>query len=422
MKKIFILLTLCILFNIQTVYADYLPYTEPAVEQVCKKTVVLIDYSENKNVRTDAVFCNGRLCIPIDEALGNMGGEWRYAYNVYSIRLDGRREFFTDNTGSNRPEICVFENKVYISVYELAETFGYCVSADIDRNKISILKSSCSSVIPVSAGKGKAAYIRLEDIAADGMDKAREPKYTADMLLKLRFTAQYLYERGQEYYVAWIPVYADPDAGYWNDVSKDFSLYNSYFLYVMDYMADHGGHIGLHGYTHQYGSTVSGEGWEWGSKTLYGISDQQKRMVLAKQCAARLGYNTEFFEFPHYGATDSQLLMAEHYFDAVYQSFPNESKKNILTYTERSGKRVYYIPTPAGYVINTEDNGIFGKMASCYENGWAMSLYYHPVIDKDYISVSIKNDGIIWYYSPNGKLPEIVNRATELGYSFSTFR
>ena len=145
-------------------------------------------------------------------------------------------------------------------------------------------------------------------------------------------------------------------------------------------------------------------------------------MVLAKQCAARLGYNTEFFEFPHYGATDSQLLMAEHYFDAVYQSFPNESKKNILTYTERSGKRVYYIPTPADYVINTEDNGIFDKMSSCYENGWAMSLYYHPVIDKDYISVSIKNDSIIWYYSPNGKLPEIVNRATELGYSFSTFR
>ena len=219
--------------------------------------------------------------------------------------------------------------------------------------------------------------------------------------------------------MAWIPVYADPAAAYWNDVSSDTGLYNSYFLYVMDYIADHGGHIGLHGYTHQYGDTVSGEGWEWGSNTLYGTNDQQRRMILAKQAAAKLGYKTEFFEFPHYGATTSQLLMAEHYFDVIYQSFPNESRKNVLTYTERSGKKVYYIPTPAGYVANTEDNSIFDKIDQCSKNGCTMSLYYHPVIDRDMISVSIKEDKIIWYYSPNGKLPQIVNKITEMGYRFS---
>ncbi len=421
MRKIFILLALLIISSQITAAAEYLPYTEPAAEMCTKETVVMVNYKNERTVRTDALFCNGRLCLPLEGSIGYMGGEYKKTNNVFSITIDKKRTFMGLSTG-NKPEIVMHNGKEYISVYRLADFFGYTLSIDMQKNRLDIMKSKCTSPLPSKTSGDKKACIRLEDIMADGMDTHVEPKYTADMLEKLKFTAQYLYERGQQYYVAWVPVYADPKYNYWNDVSKDYSLYNSYFLYVLDYMTEHGGHIGLHGYTHQYGDVISGEGWEWGSKTLFGNIDQQKRMILARQTASRLGYEPEFFEFPHYGATNAQLLMAENYFDAIYQQFPRNDVKDIITYTQRSGKKVYYIPTPAGYVENTEDTGIFDRIESTHKKGSAMSLYFHPVLDNDYISVATLDNERVWYYSPNGILPKIVDKITGLGYNFTTFK
>ena len=47
----------------------------------------------------------------------------------------------------------------------------------------------------------KSAYIRLEDIVADGMDTTAEPNYTIENLEKLRYTAEYLYTKGEQYYI-----------------------------------------------------------------------------------------------------------------------------------------------------------------------------------------------------------------------------
>ncbi len=420
MKRIFILLAALIMWAQSIGAAQYMPYTEPAINMQMTKTAVMVNYKNEKTVKTDAVFCNGRLCLPLEEAVEALGGKQRMTNNVYTITAEGKRTFIGLSQG-NRPEIVIYEGKAYISAYRLTDFLDCSLSIDIAKNRVDILKCRCTSPKPQKGSGGKKAFIRLEDIMADGMDNSLEPKYTADMLERLKFTAEYLYERGQEYYIAWVPVYADPKIGYWNDVSKDYNLYNSYFLYVMDYMSEHGGHIGLHGYTHQYGNVISGEGWEWGASTLYGYGDQQKRMILARQTAEKLGYNVEFFEFPHYGATNGQLLMAENYFDAIYQSFPRNDVKDMLTFTQRSGKKVYYIPTPAGYVENTEDNGIFDRIDAVCKSGSTMSLYYHPILDKDYISVSTVNNERIWYYSPNGMLPKIVDKITELGYNFTVF-
>lgn len=421
MKRIIILLAVLILSVQNTGAAQYLPYTEPAPETKIQNTVVMTNYRNEKTVRTDAIFCSGRLCLPLEEAVSYMGGEYKKANNVYSITIDKKRTFIGLSCGKV-PEIVINNGKEYISLYKLTDYFGYSVSIDITKNRIDILRSRCTSTPVSKSTGGKRACIRLEDIMADGMDSAVEPKYDASMLEKLRLTAQYLWERGQEYYIAWIPVYANPSHQYWNDLSRDFNLYNAYFLYVLDYMTEHGGHIGLHGYTHQYGNIISGDGWEWGKNTPYGLADQQKRMILAKQTAVKLGYNAEFFEFPHYGATDAQLLMAEQYFDAIYQSFPRNDVKDIITYTMRSGKTVYYIPTPAGYVRNTEDKNIFERISDTHRKGLEMSLYYHPVLDKNYISVNTQGNERVWYYSPNGMLPQIVDRVTGLGYSFTTFK
>jgi hypothetical protein len=271
----------------------------------------------------------------------------------------------------------------------------------------------------VSNGNESKAYIRLEDIVADGLKPDGTGNYSVNMVEKLKYTAEYLYLRNQQYYIAWIPVYADPAENYWNDVSKDYNLYNSYFLYVMDYMVDHNGHLGLHGYTHQYGNDESAVGLEWGKGTPFNFNEQQRRMRAAKDTCRKLGYSEEFFEFPHYEATNEQLLMAEYYFDKIFQSYPDDKFTYNLTYTTRSGKTVYYLPTPAEYVYYKRDYGIFDRLENSFNKGYTISLFYHPKIDEEKFEAKSVDGKRVWTYSIDGSLPQIVNYVTNRGYAFS---
>ncbi len=420
MKKIFLAVILALITAQSVQAADYMPYTPPEGSVIVKSVGVSIAYPKGES--SDSVFINGRLYVPLDEGVKLMGGELRQTGTLYKITIDGKFTFLSPEEG-RAPKLTLYGGKPYISVYTLAESFGYCFTPDVSKNTGVILKEKCLNTREslYYAKSPKSAYIRLEDITADGMRPSGRGKYTADMLDKLRFTAEYLYMRKQEYYAAWVPVYACPEENYWNDVSADTSLYNAYFIYVLDYMTEHGGHIGLHGYTHQYGSTESCIGYEWGRDTPYDQNEQQRRMIKARQCCEGLGFKAEFFEFPHYGASDTQLLMAEHYFDAIYQSYPDKRLENSLTYTARSGRRVFYIPTPADYVHNTEDNEIYEKMEDCVKNGCTLSLYFHPVLDRDRISVKTENGERLWAYSAQGALPGIIDKAVNMGYAFTAF-
>ncbi len=404
--------------NIQA--ADYMPYTPPENSASVKIAGVSMTYPKGEN--SDSIFINGRLYAPLDESVELMGGDVRQTGTIYKITIDGRSTFLSPE-GGRAPKLTIYGGKPYISVYTLTDSFGYCFKPDLSKGSGAIMKEKCLNTREslYYASAPKSAYIRLEDITADGMRPSGKGKYTVDMLERLRYMAEYMHARKQEYYIAWVPVYACPKENYWNDISTDTSLYNAYFIYVLDYMTEHGGHIGLHGYTHQYGNEESCIGYEWGNDTPFNQNEQQRRMIMARQCCERLGYKAEFFEFPHYGADDTQLLLAEHYFDAIYQSYPDKRLENSITYTECSGKRVFYIPTPADYVHNTEDDSVYAKMEDCVKNGYTLSLYFHPVLDKDMLSIKTENGERLWAYSAQGALPRITDKAVNMGYAFTTF-
>jgi hypothetical protein len=188
-------------------------------------------------------------------------------------------------------------------------------------------------------------------------------------------------------------------------------------------MVDHNGHIGLHGYTHQYGNDRSTVGYEWGADTPYSKKEQMERMVLAKQTAAKLGYNAEFFEFPHYGATEEQQKMAEHYFTAIYQSYVEGDRIEKRIYqTDRSGSPVYYIPTPADYVKSANDKEvILNTIQDVVNNQESLSMFYHPILDKQQFTVKTLGRERVWYYSDQGILPSIVNYIGAHRFVFSTY-
>lgn len=90
------------------------------------------------------------------------------------------------------------------------------------------------------------AYIRLEDV---------HPLTDAKNLMA---AAEELARRNIPYMVATIPVYTDPDTGrvyHFEDSPK--------VLEALRYMQDNGGSVVLHGYTHQFRGSETGEGFEF---------------------------------------------------------------------------------------------------------------------------------------------------------------
>ena len=188
-------------------------------------------------------------------------------------------------------------------------------------------------------------------------------------------------------------------------------------------MIGHGGKIVLHGYSHQYGNEKSSVGYEWGKGTPYSYTEQQQRMINAKTIAWRLGYETDIFEFPHYGATIPQLRMAEHYFKIIYQEYPNQGTV-ITTKLNDKGNKVYYIPTTAEYVKNLYKSAeTIEKIKKLASNGQVVSLFYHPKIDitsQDAVSIKSDDDNGIkyWSFSEYSVLSAIIDTVNANGYSF----
>ncbi|MBQ7265163.1 MAG: DUF2334 domain-containing protein [Firmicutes bacterium] len=426
-KKLFISFFIVSLFFASVIMnvwgANYIPYTAPEVKYDYREdNINFIDQQGNKKVLS-VVYCNGRIFVPFYDTLSFLTMSYTQeegGYNVYYLK---GKTFISSSTGeSNKTDMCFYKDKGYVSLYKILEPFGLVPVYDLEKYSITILKNTNTNTkdeMTVTKGD-KKAYIRLEDVVADGLDTSLRPNYTIENIEKLRYTAQYLCARGQQYYVAFIPVYVNGKTGFTNDVTKNFGMYNSYFIYVLDYMSEHNGHIGAHGYTHQYGQDISGVGYEWGENTPYNATEQQQRMIKARQTVEKLGYKCEFFEFPHYGATMEQINMAQYYFDVLYQPYWDAKYANNFTYTARTGKKVYFMPTPADYVYNKYDmKNILKRMTESVNNKYTLSLFFHPVVDKDVIYTRTENGTRRWNFSSHGILPAIVNYAESCGYKFA---
>ncbi|PGL39785.1 hypothetical protein CN941_22655 [Bacillus cereus] len=96
-----------------------------------------------------------------------------------------------------------------------------------------------------------SAYLRLEDV------------HPAVNVKQLKEIAELLKEKKLPYMITVIPVYKDPDTGKTVHL-KD----NSELVDVLRFMQDNGGSIVMHGYTHQFYDSETGEGFEfWDVKT-----------------------------------------------------------------------------------------------------------------------------------------------------------
>ncbi|MBR1738277.1 MAG: DUF2334 domain-containing protein, partial [Firmicutes bacterium] len=382
----------------------------------------------NEDIKLDnkIIFGSGRVYLPI-EIVEKLGGKIDKDGEKYNLSVNNKN-FSVSYEGNVKDVIekVIYVNEIpYIVINEFIKGSEYIPFLDSKTDTITLYykgnKNYSKDNTLKSVSDPIKAYIRLEDIMPDGDNP--DGDYNDEGLEKLRVMADYLNTRNQEFYIAWIPIYVNPALNITHDVSAKSTLYNADFIYTLDFMIDNGGHLGIHGLTHQYGNYVSADGYEFDYNCPWNTEEKEQRMIQATKIAKYLRVKYEFFEFPHYGALYDDFINAEKYFDMIYENnqYYYETANNIYTIEKEDGRKITYVPTPADYVHTEYDSTeMISKLEECRDTGKEVSLFFHPRLDFAYISGGVvdgnKRD---YHYSDYVILPRIIDRITEMGYKFS---
>lgn len=251
-------------------------------------------------------------------------------------------------------------------------------------------------------------YLRLEDV---------HPLADADRLMDI---AELLKEREIPYMIAVVPVYTNPETGrryHFNDAPE--------VLEALKYMQDNGGSVVLHGYTHQFRTTETGEGFEFwdveNDMPVYHGPDDEPRNKSASSFATNEDYqaymieNKRFesdyvrqrltrgvqelsnfglyplaFEAPHYTMSQNgyrvasehfstyvgQVQLSDEYWEAM-DTTPNVSKPTLLN-------GMTLLPETIGYVQPGDNQAVEKMMARAEEyqisDGGMIGGFYHPYL------------------------------------------
>ncbi|MFZ5596525.1 MAG: DUF2334 domain-containing protein [Bacillota bacterium] len=272
---------------------------------------------------------------------------------------------------------------------------------------------------PGLAEEVKPALIRLEDIGPGGYYKNKED------LAKLRVIAEYLHQEGVPFHVSVIPRFVDPSSGY--DVNiADQTEYAGEFVATIKYMQQMGAVLGIHGYTHQSGDTVSAVGYEFYDAVKNPVPPDtleysRDRVEKALNLFEKAGLTPSYWETPHYTASKTQYPAFEEQMGLIYENnYRNvySIKTSILDYQGQGYRGYETVPTPLGYV-NGENSTVKIVEETAHLKDDIISFFYHPYIEFDYISKTTDSNGKpVYVYNPESPLQKIVSALKNKGYTF----
>ncbi|MGL4876246.1 MAG: DUF2334 domain-containing protein, partial [Clostridium sp.] len=197
-----------------------------------------------------------------------------------------------------------------------------------------------------------------------------------------------------------------------NDLTASDSFSNIGFINMLDYLINSNGQIGLHGYTHQAGDTSSAVGSELTKNDNSTDAETRKVIESAIYTANYLNIPVHFFESPHYHATANQKEIIGEYFQYQYEPY------SILKYTalHQTDNENLFIPTPLSYVKNRDASSILKKLKSSPPNFLA-SMFYHPSIELDYITLNTTNNIFNPVFNNDSILQKLIEGFKENNYT-----
>ncbi|GIP38506.1 hypothetical protein J31TS4_17860 [Paenibacillus sp. J31TS4] len=285
----------------------------------------------------------------------------------------------------------------------------------------------------------KVVMMRLEDIGPGG-------EYgSIEQLGKLRTVVELLESRGVRYQMGVIPHWLNIQPGkpdYDQALDRIDDPYIGSFVRLLHQVNDTGGTIGMHGYTHQVGSTVrpdghqeSGIGNEFDVSGLPGTSTQEfakDRLEEGLKIFRAIGIRPAFWEAPHYHTSPGQAPMFRSFFGITYENkvgHPNQTAiETVNSRNTEAGSLTLggvYVPTPFSYIpYNRDEKLILDQLASKK----LASFFYHPFLEFKYLlpvldeeGMPVMRDGLPEYRYPNKDRSVLQKMTTALhkkGYTF----
>lgn len=358
-----------------------------------------------------------RYLIPISEIIKNNNGKFKIEDDSLNIKFENKdiKVNLKDNTWTNlskeeseankfKIDPIIKDDTVYMSLIDFVNIFDL-KSRWNSKDKLIKLYNN-KDMLDVKPYKGKGSQkgiIRFEDVASTGTGT----EYDSQYLETIRVMGRYLDKKNVPYHIAWIPRYIDPEKKIDNDPSKENNFANAELVYTLDFVASHKGEIGLHGYTHQIGNTISGHGFEFG-KYNPSVEDLKSRVSKALQIAKDLDIKINFFEAPHYTINKAQNEALEKNFKYIFNDY-DENKAQSKPMKSPTGSGSYYVPTPLYYIEGGKENDMLNKIKNMSNTTFA-GMFYHPFLEAKLIDFKDGQDG---YPEDNYKKPSIIQKVID---------
>ena len=277
----------------------------------------------------------------------------------------------------------------------------------------------------------RRALLRLEDIGPGGSYRSPEN------LRKLREVGTFLQSQGIPFHVALIPSFVEPLAGYEKSITDSSDAVIVDFLETIKYLRQCGASVGLHGFTHQYGISDSGIGFEFGSpsdlneprppddaddasstREKFEASYTSSRIIKDLEAVRKSGIQVDWFETPHYTATLNQRRILEGWAGLFFEERTLGSKTWELSPPDHYfSNGSVFVPTPLGYIagddVNANVTAMLDKLEQYLPNDLA-SFYFHPFLE--FKSITFDAGGRV-NYDENSPLKQLVR-----GFKDSSFR
>lgn len=317
---------------------------------------------------------------------------------VFETILDEGTETLVEGSGSQgRFPLIMRKEKTY---YLAADSF--------DRPYSVYFSQMLNTFFETEPTRKTPAYIRLEDV---------HPLSDAN---RLRDAAEELAKRDIPYMIAVTPVYTDPESG------RRFHFENHReVLDVLRYMQANGGSVVLHGYTHQFRGSETGEGFEFwdveNEMPIYHGPDEEvvklsaadfqteeeyeafmsenktyerqyieERLTRGVQELVNYGLYPLAFEAPHYTMSQHGYEVTSEYFSTyVGQIQLSDERWEIMDTTPYASqptilKGMRLLPETIGYVQPDAEEPVAGMMESAdfYQvvDGGMIGAFYHPYL------------------------------------------
>lgn len=280
----------------------------------------------------------------------------------------------------------------------------------------------------------RKALLRFEDVGPGGHYASFEA------LQKLKVIMDYLHSQGIPFHISVIPRFVNPHTGYDRSITLSYDPYIRLFNQTIQYKMDDSCRLGMHGYTHQYAESVSGDGFEFTYSSCrsncppddlpaacsreddfvhsYAYQRLRAGYQAFQQSGVKLGWG---FSAPHYTASPTQRSIIEAWFGLIYENPPDDPETRCAAIYDKDSpfyRGVIYVPTPLYYI--GPDRAVSDLKRICrdikeYRDDELASVFYHPHLEFPFIQI-VKGGTVI--YNDNSYLKQLIRCFRKEGFEF----